>query len=71
MKHDEFAGQGGSFEIRDGKRVRVQAPTKSSDTGGARDPQGNPLPGTVPPVDQPAAEPPAPAPTARHQRKPD
>lgn len=24
MKPDEFAGQGGTFEIRDGKRVRVE-----------------------------------------------
>lgn len=80
MKQDEYAGQGGSFEIRDGKRVRIEAPTKATDTGGARDADGKPLPGTVPPdasqpsasqpSDQPAALPETAQPAARQSRKP-
>ena len=40
---DEFHGQGGSYEIRDGKRVRVEEPTAMTATGGARDADGKPL----------------------------
>lgn len=43
MNNDEFHGEGGSYEIRDGKRVRVAAPTQPSDTGGARDADGKPF----------------------------
>jgi hypothetical protein len=43
MNNDEFQGQGGSFVMRDGKRVRVEAPTQPTDTGGARDADGKPL----------------------------
>ncbi len=53
---DEFHGVGGSYELRDGKRVRVQEPTRHSIGGGARDQEGKPLPGTVPPQESPAAE---------------
>jgi len=34
---DEYAGQGGSYEIRDGKRVLVHR------TGGAAEPAGEPV----------------------------
>lgn len=40
---DDFHGQGGSYEIRDGVRVRVEEPTAPTDTGGARDADGKPL----------------------------
>lgn len=46
MKTDEFRGTGGSFIKKDGKRVRVAEPTRPSETGGARDDKGAPLPGT-------------------------
>lgn len=42
---DEFAGQGGRYEIRDGKRVRVEEPTKDHPEGNcARDEHGKPFP---------------------------
>jgi hypothetical protein len=68
MKKDEHQGQGGSFVMQDGKRVRMQEPTKPSDTGGARDAGGTPLPGTVPPRHE-RQPPPAEAVPPARQRK--
>lgn len=70
MKNDDHQGQGGSFVIRDGKRVRVEQPTRNTDTGGARDASGRPLPGTVPPDRKPEPTPVEAAPAARQTRKP-
>jgi hypothetical protein len=43
---DEFHGQGGRYEIRDGKRVQVEAPTKDHPEGNcARDADGKAIPG--------------------------
>jgi hypothetical protein len=43
---DQFHGQGGRYEIRDGKRVQVEAPTKDHPEGNcARDEHGKPIPG--------------------------
>jgi hypothetical protein len=43
---DEFHGQGGRYEIRDGKRVRIEAPTKDHPEGNcARDADGKAIPG--------------------------
>lgn len=50
MKPDEFHGEGGSFILKDGKRTRVEEPTKPTDTGGARDADGTSMAGTTPPV---------------------
>jgi len=50
---DEFHGVGGSYEVRDGKRVRVDEPQQHHPDGDrARDPDGNAL-------DQPEAIAPA------------
>lgn len=44
--NDEFQGQGGRFEIREGKRVRVEEPTKDHPEGNcAREADGKPIPG--------------------------
>ena len=41
---DEFDGVGGSYEVRDGKRVQVEAPTKDHPEGNRpRDEHGKPL----------------------------
>jgi hypothetical protein len=41
---DEFAGQGGSYVFKDGKRVQVEAPTKDHPEGNRpRDADGRPL----------------------------
>ena len=41
---DEFAGQGGDFEIRNGVRVRVSAPTVDHPEGNcARNHEGRPI----------------------------
>ena len=41
-KDDEFAGQGGRYEMRDGKRVRIEESTSDHPDGNtARDAQGN------------------------------
>lgn len=41
---DEFEGQGGAYEVRDGKRVRVEEPTKDHPEGNRpRDEHGKPL----------------------------
>jgi hypothetical protein len=41
---DEFHGQGGAYIVRDGKRVRVEDPTKDHPDGNrARDKDGNPI----------------------------
>ena len=43
---DEFHGQGGSYEIRDGKRVRIEEPTRDHEQGNrARTADGTALPG--------------------------
>lgn len=43
---DEFQGQGGRYEIRDGKRVRIEEPTKDHPEGNcAREADGKPIPG--------------------------
>jgi len=43
-KTDEFHGQGGAYVMRDGKRVRVEAPTKDHPEGNRpRDADGRPL----------------------------
>jgi hypothetical protein len=40
---DEFHGQGGSYEVRDGKRVLVEPPTADHPDGNrARDADGTP-----------------------------
>lgn len=53
---DEFDGVGGSYEIRDGKRVQVEAPTKDHPEGNRpRDSEGRPL--DVAPEPAPAAPP--------------
>ncbi len=41
--NDEFHGLGGSYIIKDGKRERVEEPTKPTDTGGARNADGSPF----------------------------
>ena len=42
--NDEFHGQGGAYVIRDGKRVRVEEPTKDHPEGNRpRDKDGKPL----------------------------
>lgn len=40
MSTEELTG--GSYEIRDGKRVRITPPTAETPGGGARDAQGRP-----------------------------
>lgn len=54
---DQHQGEGGTYVIQDGKRVRVDAPTQPTDTGGARDAEGKPL--FAPPADEPVAAAPA------------
>ena len=64
---DEFHGVGGSYEIRDGKRVRLDTPqTDHPDGPRARDADGNPhdrpeetAPALVAPTPEAAAEEPA------------
>lgn len=55
MKPDEFQGIGGRYEIRDGKRVRVEESTRPSDTGGARDADGKPFDAPAAVEEKPAA----------------
>lgn len=43
VDQDEFAGQGGSYEIRDGKRVRVEVTEEHPDGLCARDASGTPV----------------------------
>ncbi len=64
---DEFAGQGGSYEMRDGKRARVVEPTKNHPEGNcARDAEGRPVLGpehgivAAAPASEPAPERPKP-----------
>lgn len=56
MKPDEFQGEGGRYEIRDGKRVRVEEPTRPA--------------GSEAPQDQPAADVAATTTTARRKAAP-
>lgn len=51
---DQFDGQGGRYEIRDGKRVRVEEPTKDHPEGNrARDAQGKPHEAPGPDIHKP------------------
>ncbi len=44
MERDEFHGQGGTYEVREGKRVLVTPPTQSHPEGDrARDADGKPI----------------------------
>ena len=44
--NDEFHGQGGRYEMRDGKRVQVEAPTRDHPEGNcAREADGKAIPG--------------------------
>lgn len=53
---DEFHGQGGAYVVKDGKRVRVEEPTKDHPEGNrARDAEGRPLEVAPPPENPPTA----------------
>ena len=53
--NDEFSGEGGTFEVRDGKRVRVSPPSQPHPEGDQpRDEHGRPIGPDGKPV--PAAE---------------
>lgn len=62
FKHDEFHGQGGTYEVRNGKRVRVDKPQEHPAGGGARNAKGDPV--DEPHGKEPALPEPQPAPWA-------
>lgn len=56
-KPDEFDGMGGAYVMKDGKRVRVEEPTRDHPDGNrARDKDGKPLE-RAPEPEQPAPAP--------------
>lgn len=51
-QHDEHHGQGGTYEVHDGKRVRTDKPQAQPRGGGARDKDGEPLDKPVDRIDR-------------------
>jgi hypothetical protein len=65
MSHDKFHGQGGTFEVRNGERVRSSEPQKVHKDGDrARDADGKPVDKLLDQV-EPALPKPQPAPWAQ------
>ncbi|MEW6314131.1 MAG: hypothetical protein AB1513_08855 [Pseudomonadota bacterium] len=70
---DEFSGQGGSYVVKDGKRVRVEETVEHPDGNCARDADGQPVPSGAegPHGAAPAADTSAPPRSKPRSAKPD